>query len=272
MPVWDGPSDALRVLQRMARQSAALAPDHGGEFLLLAAGDRRRRPLARVRAALVASLRADGAVEPAKGERFIISAAGRARLARREAAPDEAFRAQHGAIVERAWMDEQGRMRRARGADIGEPLARILKLKDANGAQLLSASEIAAARALRSDWEAGQEGLVRTSDWSAPPRGNTPRGGSPDAAAGAALDARRRFAEALETLPPMLSTTVQAVCLQEQTLSDLERRNAWPGRSGKLALKLALSELAAFYAGRSRAGGRFEHGLGVAADTLDHGE
>jgi hypothetical protein len=45
----------------------------------------------------------------------------------------------------------------------------------------------------------------------------------------------------------MLALAVRAACLDEQALADIERARNWPARSGKLALKLGLGQLAEFY-------------------------
>jgi hypothetical protein len=58
-------------------------------------------------------------------------------------------------------------------------------------------------------------------------------------------DARKRVAVALDALAPPLRRVVERVCLHEDGLEALERAEGWPARSGKLALKLALAQLAA---------------------------
>jgi hypothetical protein len=42
-----------------------------------------------------------------------------------------------------------------------------------------------------------------------------------------------------------LRRVVERVCLREEGLEALERGEGWPARSGKIALKLALAQLAA---------------------------
>jgi hypothetical protein len=61
----------------------------------------------------------------------------------------------------------------------------------------------------------------------------------------AQCDARQRVADALGRLAAPLRAVVERVCLREEGLEALERAEAWPARSGKLALKLALAQLAA---------------------------
>ena len=61
---------------------------------------------------------------------------------------------------------------------------------------------------------------------------------------GAQCDARRRVARALPALAPQLRRAVEMACLREGGLETLERTEGWPARSGNLALKLALAQLA----------------------------
>ncbi len=58
-------------------------------------------------------------------------------------------------------------------------------------------------------------------------------------------DARRRVGDALARLAQPLRRIVERVCLFEEGLEALERAEGWPARSGKLALKLGLAQLAA---------------------------
>jgi hypothetical protein len=60
-------------------------------------------------------------------------------------------------------------------------------------------------------------------------------------------DARRNVADALAKLAPMLRRVVERVCLHEQGLEAMERGESWPARSGKVALKMALSQLASSF-------------------------
>ena len=134
-----------------------------------------------------------------------------------------------------------------RGYDCGAALRRLGALRNAHGAPWLSPAELAAAARLRQDWDAAQRGLVRGSDWSAPPQGSVARG--PGNARESALvghcDARRRVGDALASLAPALRRVIERVVLLEEGLEALERHEGWPARSGKIALKLGLAQLAA---------------------------
>lgn len=93
-----------RALTRLAAPQAVLVALGSGGFGVCVGGDRRRRPLARLTAADVRALMAEGVIE-ACGEGFVLSHAGRARLRRAAATPDEAWLAQHAPIATRALID-----------------------------------------------------------------------------------------------------------------------------------------------------------------------
>jgi hypothetical protein len=57
-------------------------------------------------------------------------------------------------------------------------------------------------------------------------------------------DARRMVEDALNGLAQPLRRAVERVCLWEEGIETLERGEGWPARSGKIALKLGLAQLA----------------------------
>lgn len=235
-----------RALARMATTAARLAPERAGAgFGLYPNGDRRRRPLARLTAEALRTLEAEGAVARA-GDGYAITEAGRARVRRGGARADEAYAAQHRPVIDRAVMRPDGAIDCVRGHDADGVLRRIAALRNGAGGAWLTATELAAAARLRQDWQRSERGLVRASAWDAPPNGSAPRSANArEAAMAAHCDARRRVSDMLERLAPALRRVVERVLLQEQGLEALERAEEWPTRSGKLALKLALAQLAA---------------------------
>lgn len=226
-----------------ALEGAVLAPSGAG-YGVFPNGDRRRRPLVRLSNEEARALEASGSIaQDAVRAVFVLTQAGKARVRRREAA-DAPFLAQHAPIGP-ARVAQDGAVRTlARVGD--DPLARLERLADARGGAWFSRSEIAAARRLRADWETGQLGLVRGSDWSAPPRGSTPRGpgGAQDMALGEAVDARRRVEAALASLAAPMRRAVERVCFLETGFAILEREEGWPEASAKVVLKCALAQLA----------------------------
>jgi hypothetical protein len=238
-----------RVLARLADARAMLAPLPGGRtYGVFLGADRRRRPALRLSGAETQSLAAEGAIalDP-QANAFRLTTAGAARAARVTARSGEAFLAQHGPVVDRPVMDGDGSVRTARGYAAFHPLIRLVQLRDGHGAPWFAPHEIAAAKRLRADWEAGQAGLAPGSDWTAPPRGGAARGpgNGREAALAIGLDARARVEASLAKLAPPLRRIVEAICLHEAGLEAFEKAQRWPARSGKIALKLALSQLAA---------------------------
>lgn len=257
----------MRTLMRLSSPGALLALcSNGSDYGVFANGDRRRRPTARLDAASVRDLESEGVIERRDGG-FVLTAAGSSRLARSRAEPGMEYAAQHGALGVRAAITRRGQMRRATAYVGGTVLARLQTLKDGAGQPWLDAAELAAAAQLRADWERGQIGLVRGSDWSAPP-GAAPRScNAYEAAAGAAFDARRRVAEALEALAAPLRRAVERVCLHEDGLEALERAESWPARSGKLALRRWIRRLRALLL-ESAASSRTGHSIAAPSTHL----
>ncbi len=237
-----------RALSRLASPGAVLAPDRGASgFGVYVKGDRRRRPIVRLSRMEVRALEAEGAVEAAGDGAFVLSAAGASRALREGAEPAERFMAQHAPVVARAVVSATGDLRMVRGVDPDGPMRRLANLRDAAGAAWLSQAELAAAERLRADWALSEIGALRGSDWLAAPIGSTPRGpgNAQEAAMARRCDARKRVADALAQLAPPLQRVVTRIVLHEDGMEALERAEGWPARSGKLALKLGLAQLAA---------------------------
>lgn len=236
-----------RALERLAAPRCVLAPDRTGGFGVFPNSNRRRTPVVRLSAADVRELVSSGAIEATGEDAYSLTAAGRARVAREQSASDEAYAAQHQPIIERPVMDGDGGVRVVRGYDADRVLRRLSFLRDGAGRPWLDGAELTAAARLKADWARGEVGMVRGSDWTAPPKGSTARAGGMDGVLAAHCDARRRVNDALAKLAAPLRGVVERVVLREEGLEALERAEAWPTRSGKLALKLALAQLATNY-------------------------
>lgn len=237
-----------RALARLAVKNAVLRPLCGGtDFGVFASNDRRRRPVLKIAAADVRALQQDGVLRMREDGAFVLSEAGAARVKREEAAPEEAFLAQHRALTARSVIDADGAIRAVRGFDADGPMRRLAALRGASGEPWLTDAELSAAARLRADWLAGEIGQVRISDWSAAPIGSSARGpaNAQEAAMARRCDAQRRAADALARLAAPLRRCVERIWLSEEGLEALERAEGWPARSGKLALKLGLAQLAA---------------------------
>jgi hypothetical protein len=242
---------ARRVARVLARLSTAEAElrvcGNGPDYGVFSRRDRRRRALLRLSAAETRTLESEGLIEADAAGVFRLSAAGEAKVARDCAAPGEEFLAQHDAVVPRHVIDEDGALRTVRGFDAEAPMRKLAAMRGPNGEPWLSQAELAAAGKLRADWAVGEMGLVRVSDWMAAPMGSSARGpaNAQEMAMARRCDARRRVADALARLALPLRRVVERVCLYEDGLEAFERTEGWPARSGKLALKLGLAQLAA---------------------------
>lgn len=236
-----------RALERLSVPGAVLAADRGGAYAVFPGGDRRRRPSVRLPVETVDLLESAGAIARCAPDAFAITDAGRARVRRGAARSDEAFLAQHVEVVSRAVIDRDGDIQDVRGAEPNAVLRRLAALRGADGEAWLSAAELAAAGRLWTEWRRSEIGQVRGSDWTAPPLGTSARGAgnAQDIAMANRCDARRRVEAALARLAPPLRRVVERICLHEEGLEALERAQGWPSRSGKLALKLGLAQLAA---------------------------
>ena len=237
-----------RAIARLSCPGAVLAADRiGSGFGVYPKGDRRRRPVVCLTASEVQLLQSEGALRALSAEEFVLTAAGVAR-ARREQSPEaEAFIAQHGGLTDRGIITGNGDVETVRGFAIDVLIRRLAAMKTSDGGAWLSVAELDAASQLRQDWAAGELGLVRGSDWTAAPIGSGVRGQSnaQEEAMARRCDARRRMGDALARLAPPLRRVLERVCLQEEGLEVLERSEGWPARSGKLALKFGLAQLAA---------------------------
>ncbi len=109
----------------------------------------------------------------------------------------------------------------------------------------LSDVQQAAGEQLRADLERAQLSPSLTMSWD-PVRvsGGAARGLS---ASERQIAAKQRFDGAVAAARPGLSDVLWRVVCAGETLYDAEKALAWPVRSGKLVLKLALDRVAGFY-------------------------
>lgn len=103
----------------------------------------------------------------------------------------------------------------------------------------------AAGERLRADWERAQLAPSVTMRWEAV---RTRSSGEPDLTPGERqIAAKARFDGAVAAAGPGLADVLWRVACAGESLPVAERALAWPVRSGKLVLRLALDRVAAFY-------------------------
>lgn len=110
---------------------------------------------------------------------------------------------------------------------------------------LVDARQFAGGEQLRADYERAQLAPSVTMRWEA--RVDTGSGGGRGDPTTTQIAAKRRFDDALRALGGGLSDIAWRVICAGEALPAAERALAWPARSGRLVLTLALDRLAGFY-------------------------
>lgn len=110
----------------------------------------------------------------------------------------------------------------------------------------LSDAQFAAGELLRGDWERAQLSPGVAMRWDVV-RIRGSGGESGLNATERQISARARFKGATEAAGPDLADILWRVVCAGETLPDAERGLAWPVRSGKLVLRIALDRVARFY-------------------------
>tara|TARA_R110002072_G_scaffold206513_1_gene364244 strand:- start:409 stop:1161 length:753 start_codon:yes stop_codon:yes gene_type:complete len=230
----------------LAREGARLRPlDPAAlRYGVCPGGDRRCRPVARVDARPVLETRAAGWIE-ASGDGYVLTREGTALVThphkRQTAAAD-----QHRDLRDVPVMVD-GQIESALLNLNESPLARWFKPGQSGEAAFLTPGEFSAGERFRADYHRSSLMSRVTSNWSGQPSGGRAGVHDPADAPVAALAAKERVFQALNALGPGLDRVIMTVCVREDGLERLERSERWPARSGKLALKIALSQLARHY-------------------------
>ena len=166
------------------------------------------------------------------------------------------FRARHLAIAQRQLVTELGRA--SVTVDEAEsPLAWLARRRGRQGRALIEPHQRQAGERLRADFTLAALMPRTTSNWANPVAfddGSGTRGAA--SATDAMVAARQRVHLALEAAGPEFSGLLLDVCCFLKGLEDVERERAWPPRTGKIVLQLALERLARHYGYGAQARGR----------------
>ncbi len=112
----------------------------------------------------------------------------------------------------------------------------------------LSDRQALAGEKLRADYEAAMMGPQVTMRWEHVPLSRERRAAPAGLnATERMMSAKKRFDAALAALGPDLSDIAWRVICAGEAMPVAEREMAWPVRSGKLVLRIALDRLAGFY-------------------------
>jgi hypothetical protein len=169
--------------------------------------------------------------------------------------PDiDAFRAQHLQL-----RDHVAATGHATIDDNENPLAWLARRKGRDGRALIEPHQLQAGERLRADFTRAHLMPRTTSNWESPISGGQ-RGNGAGYFTDTMIAARQRVRQALDGTGPEFSGLLLDVCCFLKRLEDVERERAWPARSAKVVLQLALDRLARHYgyAGEARGAARAE--------------
>lgn len=200
-----------------------------------------------------------------------MSGSGKARANRRDtpvAAHDaqrpaiDHHRAQHMALAQREIVTEIGRA--SVTVDEAEsPLVWLARRRGRDGRALIAPHQLQAGERLRADFTRAHLMPRITADWSGPMASH--RGGGERAASvtETIVAARQRVHRALDAVGSEMAGLLLDVCCFLKRLEDVERERAWPARSAKVVLQLALDRLARHYGYGGEARGRLRGTIGT---------
>lgn len=164
------------------------------------------------------------------------------------------FRARHLALAERQIESEFGRTRVT--VDEGEsPLVWLARRRGRDGRALIEPHQLQAGERLRIDFTLAHLMPRTTASWSSPISSGRRGGERAAAATDTMVAARQRVHGALDSVGPEFAGLLLDICCFLKGLAGIERERAWPARSGKVVLQLALDRLARHYGYAAQARG-----------------
>lgn len=128
------------------------------------------------------------------------------------------------------------------------PLVGLARRRDRSGKPFLSRALVSAGERLREDFELAALLPGAPVDWLAfLEEEDAPRPEAPSDASSAARAAQERVAAALRSLGCGLGEVALRVCCHLEGMETLEKRMDWSARSGKIVLRIALTQLLRHY-------------------------
>ncbi len=136
--------------------------------------------------------------------------------------------------------------------DLESPLAWLRRRKDRHGQPMIDDAQYEAGERLRRDFTFAQMSASVTANWSitSAPLKKRKHGASGNhniIPGDSAIDAKKRFYEAVDSIGPELSSLVVEICCYLKGIEETEKALGLPKRSGKIVLQIGLSGLARHY-------------------------
>jgi Domain of unknown function (DUF6456) len=168
----------------------------------------------------------------------------------------DGFRGQHLDLARRQIATEFGRATVT--IDESEsPLAWLARRRGRNGRALIEPHQFLAGERLRGDFTRAHLMPRTTSDWANPlSSGRRGAGERSTSFTEAMIAARQSVHRALDSVGPEFGGLLLDVCCFLKRLEDIEGERAWPARSAKVVLQLALDRLARHYGFAAQTSGR----------------
>lgn len=160
----------------------------------------------------------------------------------------DAFRGQHLELAERQVATEFGHAK-VTVDEAESPLGWLARRRGRSGRALIEPHQYQAGEKLRADFTWAHLMPRITSNWASPISSER-RGANVGEGAhitDAMIAARQRVHQALDAAGPEFGGLLLDVCCFLKGLDDVERERAWPARSAKVVLQLALDRLARHY-------------------------
>lgn len=136
--------------------------------------------------------------------------------------------------------------------DLESPLAWLRRRKDKRGQPMIEEIQFEAGERLRRDFTHARMSASITANWSltSPALKKRKHGASGNhnrIPGDNAIDAKKRFYEAVDAIGPEVSSLVVDICCYLKGMEDTEKALGLPKRSGKIVLQIGLSSLARHY-------------------------
>ncbi|HEY4140475.1 MAG TPA: DUF6456 domain-containing protein [Pseudolabrys sp.] len=165
----------------------------------------------------------------------------------------DVFRGQHLALARRQIVTEHG-FADVTVDDAESPLAWLARRRGRDGHPMIAPHQLLAGERLRTDFTRAHLMPRTTSNWESPISSDS-RGGGAGAFNDMMITARQRVNQALDAAGPEFAGLLVDICCFLKGLEDIERARAWPARSAKIVLQLALDRLARHYGYAAKATG-----------------
>ena len=167
------------------------------------------------------------------------------------------FRSQHLNLAQQQIATEHGHAK-VTIDEAESPLVWLARRRGRDGRPLIEPEQLQAGERLRADFTRAHLMPRTTSNWASPIASGR-RGAGGDRSAGfteTMIAARQRVHQALDAAGPEFAGLLIDICCFLKGLDDIERERAWPARSAKVVLQLALDRLARHYGYAAQAKGR----------------